>query len=114
MMNMNRHYAALSGANEDVKMPFELSGMHVDRKPPKVMREPADLSGIGFGASPVQPRPAPIHLTAQPSPSNLGSISEPATARRKLGALGVIGWGGAFVLLAGIAFYGSRFLGEDD
>jgi hypothetical protein len=114
MKMMNRHYAALSGANEDVVMPFELSGMHVDRRPPEVVREATELSGIGFGAAPpIQPRPAPVHYTAQPQ-SNLGSIYPPTTARRKLGALGVIGWTGAFFALAAVAFYGSRFFEEDD
>lgn len=111
---MSKHYAALSGATEDVQMPFELSGMHVDRKPPAVHREPAELSGMSFELPPIQPRPAPAHLTPQypPPPTNLGAISKPKTSRRPLG--GAILYAGGFAILAGIVYATSKFLREED
>ena len=127
---MNRHYAALNGTAEDVEMPFELSGMMVDRKPAQASREPIAMSGIGFEPPQVRPRPAPPEFTvkqpsAYPPPqpeapmpqpaANLGSIQSPKIARGNL--RGLKGWamyGTAFAAIMTLTFMGHRYLNQED
>jgi hypothetical protein len=121
---MNRHYAAMNGTAEDVEMPFELSGMMVDRRPAKAAREPISMSGIGFEPPEVRPRPAPPELTfrqppvyppQQQAPVNLGSIDRPRVAGGNLrGLKGWVAYGGLFAAIMGLTFMGHRYLNQED
>ena len=141
MKMMNRHYAALNGASEDVEMPFEKSGMMVDRKPATASRVSSSMSGIGFEPPQVRPRPAPPEFTIRqpptsPTPSqtappgyhfmpygtlmananhNLGSISKPKVAKSRLN--GLKGWamyGSAFLGIMGLTYMTHRYLNQED
>lgn len=129
MKMMNRHYAALNGASEDVEMPFERSGMMVDRKPAQASRVGSSMSGIGFEPPQVRPRPAPPEFTIRqptmPTPTqtapmpnanhNLGSISKPKVANRRLN--GLKGWavyGSAFAAIMGLTYMTHRYLNQED
>jgi hypothetical protein len=88
---MKKHYT-LKGEPDEVTMPFELSGMMVDRKPAQRTNNAQGFSGIGF----------------EPP----GSINAPKTARRPLA--GAVAYAGGFAALAAITYYAMRFLNEED
>lgn len=117
---MKKHYT-LKGEPDEVTMPFELSGMMVDRKPAQRTNNAQGFSGMGFEPPEVKPRPAPAEFTfkqpsayppQQPVTANLGSINAPKTARRPLA--GAVAYAGGFAALAAITYYAMRFLNEED
>jgi len=116
---MRKHYE-LKGTPDEVKMPFELSGMMVDRKPAQHTNTGQSFSGIGFEAPEVMPRPAPPEFTFKAPTSyppntpaaTLGSLAKPKTSKRPLA--GGIAYAGGFVALASVAYFTMRFLNEDD
>lgn len=116
---MRKHYE-LKGTPDEVTMPFELSGMMVDRKPAQRTNNTQSFSGIGFEPPEVRPRPAPPEFTfKQPSayppkqaaPANLGSITAPMTAKRPLG--GAVAYAGGFAALAAVTYFAMKFMNEE-
>lgn len=115
---MKKHYE-LGRTPDEVKMPFENSGMMVDRKPAQTRREPSDFSGINLDPPKVAARPAPPEFTINPpqyppTTRGIGSISKPQTSR-KLGGVASAGiYLGAFAGLAYVTYKAATYLSDGD